>query len=105
MLGGKIMPGTTPKHIFNIGLTASVIKEVKIMYFQKDIEKLVKRTADCDIKDGEIAVRLTQEDTFKFDGQENVAIYIRILTPSGDAIASEPMIVSVSKCLDTEVLV
>lgn len=98
------MPGTTPKHIFNIGLTASVIKEVKISYFQKDVEKLVKRTTDCEIKDGEIAVRLTQEDTFKFDGQENVTIYIRILTPAGDAIASEPIVVSVNKCLDTEVL-
>lgn len=97
--------GTTPTHIFEIPMDTSLIKEVKITYSQNDEEILVKRTDDCAIEDGIISTRLSQEDTFLFAGNTFVTIQIRILTTGNDALACEPLMVSVGKCLDDEVLV
>lgn len=98
--------GTTPIHIFGVPAEiASSAKEVKITYSQRDNEILVKRTEDCTIGEDTITTRLTQEDTFLFDHNEIVSIQIRVLTSSGDALASDLISVSVKKCLDEEVLV
>lgn len=97
--------GTTPTHTFEIPMDTSLIKEVKITYSQKDKEILVKRTGDCTIEAGIISTRLSQEDTFLFASNSFVTIQIRILTSGGDALACEPIIASVAKCLDDEVLV
>ena len=97
--------GTTPKHIFQVPIDTSLINKVKITYCQKDREILVKRTEDCTIEDGVISTRLSQEDTFKFECNLYVTIQVRILTTSGDVLTSEPIMASVGKCLDDEVLV
>jgi hypothetical protein len=101
----RMFKGTTPTHIFEIPMDTSLIKEVKITYSQKDEEKLVKRTKDCSLGECTISTRLSQEDTFRFTSNTFVTIQIRILTTSGDALACEPIITSVGKCLDDEVLV
>jgi hypothetical protein len=101
----EMFKGTTPTHTFEIPMDTSLIKEVKITYSQKDIEKLVKRTKDCTIDEGMISTRLSQEDTFRFASNSFVTIQIRILTTGGDALACEPIVTSVGKCLDDEVLV
>lgn len=97
--------GTTPTHTFNVSIDTSLIKEVKITYSQKDAEILVKRTEDCTISDGAITTRLSQEDTFKFEGNTIVTIQVRVLTTGGDALMAEPIMMTVGKCLDDEVLV
>ena len=96
--------GTTPTHTFNVNIDTSLIQTVKITYTQKDKEVLVKRTEDCTIGDGVITTRLTQEDTFLFEEAVLVTVQLRILTLAGDALASAPMMMSVGKCLDNEVL-
>lgn len=96
--------GTTPTHIFNVSIDTSLIKEVKITYSQRDKEILVKRTEDCTIGDGAISTRLSQEDTFLFEGNMLVTIQLRVLTTSGDALITEPIMMGVGKCLDDEVL-
>lgn len=97
--------GTTPTHIFNVSIDTTLIKEVKIIYSQRDKEVLSKRIGDCTIEKGVIKVRLSQEDTFLFEGNTVVTIQIRVLTTGGDALISEPIMISVGKCLDNEVLV
>jgi hypothetical protein len=97
--------GTTPTHTFEVPLDTSLIKTVKITYSQRDVEVLVKRTEDCTLGDGTISTKLSQEDTFLFEGGTLVTIQLRILTVSGDALVAEPMMMSVGNCLDDEVLV
>lgn len=97
--------GTTPTHMFNVPIDTSIIKEVKITYSQRDKEVLVKRTEDCTISEGLITTRLSQEDTFLFEGNMIVTIQMRILTRGGDALIAEPIMMAVGKCLDDEVLV
>lgn len=96
--------GTTPKHIFKIPIDHTLIKEVKIVYSQEEAEKLVKRTEDCVISEGEISTRLTQEDTFLFEEGVFVRIQMRVLTNTGDVLATKPITVAVGCCLDDEVL-
>lgn len=99
------MRGTTPTHTFTLPLDASLIKAVKIIYAQEDKPIFCKRTADCVINGVTVEVTLTQEETFKFDCKKLVEIQLRALTVDGKALKSEPIIVTVSKCLDDEVLV
>lgn len=96
--------GTTPTHIFEVAIDTSLIKTVKITYSQKDKLILTKRTEECEVSDGVISTRLSQEDTFLFDNDSIVTIQLRILTEGGDALVAEPMTMSVCKCLDDEVL-
>ena len=97
--------GTTPTHTFNIPFDTSVIKEVRIIYAQDDIELFTKSTEDCELKDTNIIVTLTQQDTFKFDHKKYVQIQIRILTIYGEVLSSVIDKIGVSQCLSDEVLV
>lgn len=96
--------GTTPTHIFKIPFAANKIQKVRVIYAQDDIPVLVKEAADCDIEDGQITIKLSQEDTFVFNCKKTVAIQIRILDTAGEAYASKPINAGVRKCLDTEVI-
>ena len=100
-----MIQGTTPKHTFNIPFDTSMIDKVRILYAQNDNLVVVKTKEDCEITDKAIITTLTQEDTFKFDKNTDVEIQIRILTKGGDAPASIPIKVGVTKCLETEVIV
>ena len=97
--------GTTPTHTFEVDMDTSLIKEVKITYSQNDKEVLTKRTEDCTVTEGAISTSLTQEETFLFESGKFVSIQVRILTLAGDALITEPMMMSVAKCLDDEVLI
>ena len=98
--------GTTPTHTFEVeDIDTSSIKEVKIIYSQKDREILEKKTKECTIQDGKISTKLSQEDTFKFESNTLVSIQIRVLTKGGDALISDLIMTGVGKCLDDEVLV
>ena len=98
--------GTTPTHIFTIPFDAELVKAGKIIYAQ-DGENIIEKTlAECSFEGNTIKVRLTQEESFRFDCHKGyVYIQIRLLTVAGDVIASELMRVSVERCLDSEVLV
>ena len=96
--------GTTPTHTFNIPFDTSAVDEIKITYAQDDDVILEKHTSDCTLDGATISVTLTQEDTFLFNCKKAVEVQIRILTVGGNALASIPEKVGVSKCLDAEVL-
>jgi hypothetical protein len=96
--------GTTPTHTFNIPFDTSLVDEVKITYAQDNVVVLEKHTSDCILDDATISVTLTQEDTFLFDCKKSVQVQLRILTKSGEALASVVEHIGVAKCLDNEVL-
>lgn len=101
--------GTTPTHSFNIPKDIyEKIKDVQIVYSQNNNIILKKRKNDfgVSLKDGKITVRLTQEETFKFDETKNfVNIQIRVLTVGNDCFKSKVIVDTVGRCLDKEVLV
>ena len=96
--------GTTPTHTFYVDIDPELIKKIKITYSQQDKEVIVKRTEDCTIENNAITTRLTQEDTFQFQCKMIVEIQVRVLTTDGEVRTSDPLAVTVKKCLDEEVL-
>lgn len=96
--------GTTPKHIFTLPFAASLASVIQITYQQGNEIVLQKNTGDCTPDGNTVSVKLTQEDTFKFDARQDVMIQIRVLTAGGDALTSDIIRVSVGRCLDDEVL-
>lgn len=97
--------GTTPTHTFNLPFGVEFIKAGKVTYSQDGAIVLNKEIKDCALEGQTITIKLTQEDTFKFDCTKGyVYIQIRLLTTGDDALASGLIRVEVEKCLDSEVL-
>ena len=99
--------GTTPTHVFELSCNIEVLSNVKIIYAQNGKVILVKHLRDCevDLSKNTLTVVLTQEETFMFTSDEAVEIQLRALTLDDDAVASDIYSVSVTRCLDNEVLV
>ena len=97
--------GSTPTHVFTLPFGVETIKTVEITYEQNEEVKLKKTNIDCTLEENTVSVKLTQEDTFKFDEKPLVKIQIRVLTLDGDVIPSEIMYATVKECLSDEVLV
>lgn len=96
--------GTTPTHIFTLPFDTETVKTARIIYSQSN-EVIFVKTGDQLTLDGDtITVKLTQEDTLAFDCKKNVEIQVRVLTHSGDAMASDIEQVSPYRCLEDEVL-
>jgi hypothetical protein len=49
-------------------------------------------------------VKLTQEETLKFDSVQTVSVQVRVLTVGGDALASDIMRTTADRLLENEVL-
>lgn len=80
--------GTTPTHLFNLPIDTALIDKIKITYAQNGVVVLTKEKEDCKFEGSTATVRLTQEDTLKFDASR-VQIQVRVLTTGGDAMASD----------------
>ena len=99
---------TTPQHIFALPFTTNQIKEIRITYQQNGETVLQKTEADCTLTANEIKVTLTQQETLLFNvgsSDDRVSIQLRVLTTTGQVMASEIEKVFVRECLDEEVLV
>ncbi|MBR5559014.1 MAG: hypothetical protein IKU72_02060 [Oscillospiraceae bacterium] len=96
--------GTTPTHRFALPVGMENIKEVRVTYAQKGRPVLTKKNNDCSVEGRNLSVRLSQTDTFLFDPGHEVEIQLRILTPTGDALASEIIRTTVERCLENEVM-
>ena len=100
-----IREGTTPTHTFVLPFSTDVLKCVRIVYAQCNEVLFVRTNGDVTLEGNIVKTTLTQEETFMFDRTKLVEIQIRALTYDDDALASEPILVSVAKCLEKEVLV
>jgi len=96
--------GTTPTHTFELPFSTELLSCVRILYSQGDELKLTKKDVDIQKTGNSLVVRLSQEDTFKFNCKQTVKIQVRALSPSGDALVSDMMYRSVDECLEHEVL-
>jgi hypothetical protein len=99
-----MIQGTTPTHSFSLPVDAETIKEIRIVYAQKERPVLVKTTQDCTLTEKTAALRLSQQETFRFDPSYEVEIQVRLLTWGGDALASEIIRTTVGYCLGNEVM-
>ena len=96
--------GTTPTHIFTTNVDESELTSIMVIYAQGDNELFRKCIGDCELDGNRFSVKLTQEDTLKFNCNQKVQIQIRILLKDGTAMASRVYVVSVNECLNNEVL-
>lgn len=96
--------GSTPKHTFTLPFETDLIQELKITYSQSKKIILEKYLADCEVDKNSVSYKLTQEETFLFANDVNVECQVRVLTTTGDVLASNIRIVTAERCLDGEVL-
>lgn len=108
---------TTPKHMFIFETDPSIYSRILITYSQNDSIVLEKEKEDLTIEEQEnhcsgktewVAwFRMTQEETKKFTaGNGRLAkVQVRVLTTSGEALASEKKTITVQDVLNDEVLV
>ena len=101
-----MIQGTTPKHTFVLDVDVDQIKKVNILYTQEGYIVLKKTTEDCefDKESKSVAVTLSQQDTFDFNTEAKVEVQVRLLLNDGQALASDPVKMSVSRCFDNEVI-
>lgn len=97
--------GTTPTHTFDLPFDTTIIRKLRIIYAQNDVVILTKGLEDCTIEGNTVIVKLTQEETLKFDAHAVAEIQIRVLTHANDALASKPKKISVNRLLENEVFV
>lgn len=95
---------TTPKLSFQIPLERSLVKSARISFKQTDELVLVKENDDLKWEDNAIILKLSQEETKKFNAGI-MEIELHVLTTEGDSfIIEEPIRVLVKDVLNDEVL-
>lgn len=96
---------TTPTHEFELlDLDPTLISKIRITYAQSGKIIVTKNKEDITFEGNVAKVRLTQEETIKFDENKIVKIQIRVLTLGNDAPASEIMKIPCLEVLDDEVM-
>lgn len=80
--------GTTPTHIFETDVDLRDFR-IYISYKQRGSVIVEKTNEDCEITATQVSVKLSQEDTLKFNIDAPVRIQIRAVVENGDAIASD----------------
>lgn len=91
--------GTTPTHVFTTDVDISDADVVYVTYAQGQ-KKLEKQKSDLTFTDTGFEVRLTQKETldFKSTGM-NAEVQIRARWGDGTAVASNVIVVPVSKII------
>lgn len=97
--------GTTPTHTFTLPFETELIKELRISYKQCDEVIVEKNESDCTLTGKEITVKLTQEDTLKFNHERIVRIQLKALLLDGNVLASDIIRRGIGEVLNDEVLV
>lgn len=97
--------GTTPTHIFKLPLETRELKEVRISYAQDNRIIVEKAACDCILEGDTITVTLKQEDTLKFSSRDVVMVQVKVLTTSGNVLASNAIKIRAGEILNEEVLV
>ena len=97
-------PATTPKHVFKTAFNTALIDRIRITYAQFGQTVLQKETKDCEIAEGQITVRLTQQETLLFKEKEPIKIQGHIVTLGGEAFQTKIITEPVEEALDKEVL-
>ena len=97
--------GTTPTHIFNLPIQAKTIKTLRITYVQNDAIVLEKTEKDVKMSTNNIRLKLSQEDTLKFNASGHVHLQLKMLTYDGAVLANQPKVIPIDEIYNEEVLV
>lgn len=95
--------GTTPTHTFTFPFLTRECQDIKITYSQNCTPIIEKHIDDLTLSGNQAQVVLTQEETFMFEETRPVSIQAKVLK-NGTVMTSDVTIVSVYRCLDSEVL-
>jgi hypothetical protein len=97
--------GTTPTHVFEIPLDASLVADLRVSYAQGGDALITKKLADVKLEGNTITVRLTEEETLLFDHSKSIAfVQVKVKTTGGDVLSSRIMNFNVFEALNEEVL-
>lgn len=96
--------GTTPTHTFALPFKVDSIEKLRIIYEQNDKTVLQKTEVDCRMEGNTISTKLSQEETLEFKENAVIKVQLRILTQTGDSLASIPFHISSEEILSEEVL-
>lgn len=107
---------TTPKHTFIFEDDPTAYERILITYVQGDEIVMEKEKDDltfetveteCLTTEYHASLRLTQDETKKFQASSGkpVRVQVRVLTSSGEALASDKKTIGVQDVLNDEVLV
>lgn len=80
--------GTTPTLKFTLPFDTSTLDAVWVTIAQGGKVIINKEKADCDLKDKDITITLTQGETLKLTAENKAEIQLRVLTTDGLALAS-----------------
>lgn len=100
---------TTPTHTFTLPLDTSTLKEIQVSYKQGNL-KLIKHYQDGILPDGmtisanTVIVRLSQEETKKFNAKDTATVQVRVLTNDDDVFASQKFVISVVEVISEDIL-
>ncbi len=95
---------TTPTHTFTLPFDASMVSRFLLTYKQGAKIVLEKTEEDMTVDGNTWSVKLTQNETNRFTSASDVVVQVRVLTPAGDALVSDPMELRVRDVLNDEVL-
>ena len=95
-------PGATPIHTFNLPINTEDVAALRITYEQSGKIVFQKEKEDCELKDKQIIVKLSQEDTLKFDSNVIARMQVKVRTTGGDVLVSEVIKKSTNIVLDKE---
>lgn len=99
-----LIPGSTPIHTYRTTLDTSLIDKIRITYSQFGEIVLQKQESDCQISDGLITVKLTQEDTLRFVEKVPVKIQGKIRTLGGEVFLTKVITKPCGDVIDREEL-
>lgn len=91
--------GTTPTLKFSLPFDVSFIDVVWVTFSQKNKEIFTIETEDCVLEEKTITMELTQNQTLRLQGKDEVEIQVRILTHEGEALASNIFKTTVKRIL------
>ena len=96
--------GTTPTHYFVAPCEVEQISKVNVLYGQDDVLLFKKKTSDCTIDGSNISVKLTRDETLKFNHKKPAQVQAVVELVNGNVIESLIETIGVDKLLDDGVI-
>ena len=100
---------TTPTHTFTLPISTDTLSEILVSYKQGTV-RLDKHYQDNVLPSGmtldgdKVIVKLTQDETKLFRPNAQADVQVRVLTASGDALASKRFGITIKEVINDEVL-
>lgn len=100
---------TTPTHTFTLPVNTNTLAEILVSYRQGNV-KLDKHYENGTLPGGmsldgaRVIIKLTQDEANMFKGDNKASVQVRVLTASGDALASQRFGITIKEVINDEVL-